>query len=104
MAEKNVIVFQDNKHDIAVRGDTIPTFVIPVSQEQGNALEAKDDGLFSAGGTKLTETQELPQTSTGSDLPTALFGTRDNLLGKPNKWLLVEIEGQRGVVPWFAIT
>lgn len=50
MAEQPVIIYKDNKHTPATAGDTIPASAIPISAEQGNTLQAKDDGLFSAAG------------------------------------------------------
>lgn len=50
MAEQPVIIYKDNKHTPATAGDTIPAAAIPISSEQGNTLQAKNDGLFSAAG------------------------------------------------------
>jgi hypothetical protein len=39
----------------------------------------------------------------GTDLPTKVAGSRDYLLGKPDNWLRVTVNGAQGVVPWFAV-
>lgn len=65
MAEQPVIIYKDNKHTPATAGDTIPASAIPISAEQGNTLQAKDDGLFSAVGggvdndTKITKIERV---------------------------------------------
>lgn len=50
MAKKKVIVMQDGAHGPADVGDTIDHKLLPLSAEVGNALQAKDDGLFVATG------------------------------------------------------
>lgn len=105
MAEKKVIVLQDGAHGPAEAGDTIPVSSLPLSAEQGNALQAKGDGLFAAAEVSFTEAPQGPaNTTSGDDVPTDFIGrARNNLLAEPDKWLYVEIDGQRGAVPWYAI-
>lgn len=74
----------------------------------GNKIANSDQGvevdLAEVLGTKLAETQDIPNGTTGSDVPTAFIGAaREKLLAAPDKWLEVTINGERGVIPWFKL-
>lgn len=75
---------------------------------EGDAVDNSEQevsiDLATIAGTKLVETQDAPNTTTGSDIPTQFYGpNRDKLLTEPDKWLEVTIGSERGVVPWFKL-
>ena len=71
----------------------------------GSDQEVTVDLASLAGGPAFTEAPQGPaNTTSGDDVPTDFIGReRNNLLAGPDKWLLVEVDGQRGAVPWFSI-